>query len=71
MNMKNRIEELKKQCYVSVIDRDGDNEYDMDKFAALIIQEVIAALYDEIQYATSEVIAWETREAINKRLGVE
>jgi hypothetical protein len=69
--MKNRIEELKKQCYVSVIDRDGDNEYDMDKFAALIIQEVIAALYDEIQYATSEVIPWETREAIYKRLGVE
>ncbi len=69
--MKNRIEELKKQCYVSVIDRDGDNEYDMDKFAALIIQEVIAAVYDEIQYATSYAIASETREAINKQFGVE
>ena len=37
--MNDKIENLKKQCYISLIDRDGDMEYDMEKFAELIIKE--------------------------------
>jgi hypothetical protein len=42
----NIIEQFKKQCYLSVIDRDGDNEYDLDKFANLIIHECIHIIED-------------------------
>ncbi len=42
----NLIEQFKKQCYISVIDRDGDNEYDLDKFANLIIHECIHIIED-------------------------
>ena len=34
--MNKRIQELKDQCYISIVDRDGDTEYDMEKFARLI-----------------------------------
>ena len=37
--MNQKIENFKNQCYISLIDRDGDMEYDMEKFAELIIKE--------------------------------
>jgi hypothetical protein len=37
--MNERIKELKDQCYISIINRDGDNPYDMEKFAQLIVRE--------------------------------
>ena len=37
--MNEQIKELKDQCYICLIDRDDDNEYDMEKFAELIILE--------------------------------
>ena len=37
--MNQKIENLKNQCYISLIDRDGDMEYDMEKFAELIVRE--------------------------------
>ncbi len=46
--MNEKIKELKKQCYISVADpdRNGDIEYDMEKFAELIIKECIASIDD-------------------------
>ena len=35
--MNKRIQKLKDQCYIPVADRVDGNEYDMDKFAHLII----------------------------------
>lgn len=37
--MNERIKEFKDQCYISIINRNGDNEYDMEKFAQLIVKE--------------------------------
>ena len=37
--MNQKIENFKNQCYISLIDRDGDMEYDMEKFAELIVRE--------------------------------
>ena len=37
--MNKRILELKDQCYIPIADRYSDTEYDMDKFAELIIDE--------------------------------
>ena len=39
--MNNKIEELKKQCYIYILDSDRncDIEFDMEKFAELIIKE--------------------------------
>jgi len=39
--MNERIKELKDQCYISIIDQNGDNEYDMEKFAQLIVRECV------------------------------
>jgi ethanolamine ammonia-lyase large subunit len=44
--MNKRIEQLKKECYISIIDRQGDNEYDLEKFAELIIKECIGIIED-------------------------
>jgi|688.fasta_scaffold2837361_2 hypothetical protein len=44
--MNKRIEEIKKECYISIIDRQGDNEYDLEKFAELIIKECIGIIED-------------------------
>lgn len=48
--MSNKIKELKKQCYLDLLQRDGDNEYDMEKFARLIIEEACDVVRDEVQY---------------------
>ncbi len=60
--MNEQIKELmKKQCYVSVADRDGDSEYDMEKFAALIIKECANYAFSDDQ----------ERNAMLKHFGVE
>ena len=45
--------------------------FNKEKFAKLIIQEVIAAAYDEIQYATSYSVANEIHKSLNKQFGLE
>ena len=34
-----KIDALKRQCYLPIDDRNDDTEYDMEKFAELIIRE--------------------------------
>lgn len=62
--MNKRIQELKDQCYISVADRVGDTEYDMEKFAELIVKECaqVASDYDGAHYVGT---------AIEKHFGVE
>lgn len=62
--MNKRIQELKDQCYISIADRDGDTEYDMDKFARLLILECarVASDYDGAHYVGT---------AIERHFGVE
>jgi hypothetical protein len=62
--MNERIKELKDQCYISVADRDGDTEYDMEKFAQLLILKCIDLLVDEEDHEVA-------KEIVYKRLGVE
>jgi hypothetical protein len=64
--MNKRIQELKDQCYISVADRDGDAEYDMEKFARLIAAECARICYDE-DYTSGSGYA----RAITKRFGVD
>jgi hypothetical protein len=40
--MNEKIKELMKQCYIPVVDREGDGEYDMEKFAELIVKECVS-----------------------------
>jgi len=37
--MNELIQELKAQCYIPIVDRVGDTEYDMEKFARLLAAE--------------------------------
>jgi hypothetical protein len=46
--MNQRIQELKAQCYIPIVDRVGDTEYDMEKFAVLLVKECISVLDEEI-----------------------
>jgi hypothetical protein len=47
--MSNKIKELKNQCYLDLRQSD-DDEYDMEKFARLIIEEACDVVRDEVQY---------------------
>jgi hypothetical protein len=62
--MNERIQELKDQCYISVADQDGDTEYDMDKFARLLILKCINLLVTVDDHEVA-------KEIVYKRLGVE
>ena len=66
--MNNKIEELKKQCYISVADRNGDNEYDMEKFAKLIVQACSDFVF---KYAPSEVSAIDLSLGLEEHFGVK
>jgi len=46
--MNENIENLKKQCYISIVDRDGDMEYNMQKFAELIVKECYQICKDNL-----------------------
>ena len=69
--MNKRIQELKAQCYISVADRVGDTEYDMEKFAELLIREC-AKFLDENSGSDCTNNVWypEPEELLN-HFGVE
>lgn len=69
--MNEKIKEIMSKCYVPVIERDGDNEYNMEKFAKLIIKDVLSNVFDEVQYSTSRSIANEIDETLKKYYGIE
>jgi hypothetical protein len=53
--MNERIQELKDQCYIPIVDRDSDTEYDMEKFAELIIRECA----EQIRLQGTDWIDWQ------------
>ena len=69
--MNDKIENLKKQCYISLIDRDGDMEYDMKKFAELIIKETLEVVRDEVQYALDDYLADTIDLRVKNHFGIE
>ena len=69
--MNDKIENLKKQCYISLIDRDGDMEYDMEKFAELIVKETLEVVRDEVQYALDDYLADTIDLRVKNHFGVE
>jgi hypothetical protein len=69
--MNERIKELKDQCYICLIDRDDDNEYDMEKFAELIVRECLDIVNrKEYSYHEADPL-WETAQLIKERFGAE
>lgn len=69
--MNQKIENLKKQCYISLIDRDGDMEYDMEKFAELILVEAMEIVHDEVVYEMDEKTADRIVLKIGSHFGIE
>ena len=69
--MNQKIENLKNQCYISLIDRDGDMEYDMEKFAELIVKETLEVVRDEVQYALDDYLADTIDLRVKNHFGVE
>ena len=69
--MNEKIENLKNQCYISLIDRDGDMEYDMEKFAELIVKETLEVVRDEVQYALDDYLADTIDLRVKNHFGVE
>ena len=68
--MNQKIENLKNQCYISLIDRDGDMEYDMEKFAELIVRECQLRVEQYINDCGGEVSSIPDT-VIMKHFGVE
>jgi hypothetical protein len=74
--MNDRIAELRKQAMETYTysDCDGDNNrgtrLNEEKFAELIIQDVIEEFYDEIQYNFSSGYAQEITGSVKKHFGV-
>ena len=58
--MNKKIAELMKDCYIPLVERNGDNEYDMEKFAELIIKECINVVHVKIDDSIRVAIAIET-----------
>jgi len=52
--MNDKIKLIKKQCYISLLDpgRNGDIEYDMEKFAELLIKECARVAEDVGKFRT-------------------
>ena len=72
--MNDKIEELKKQCYLNLLVREDDNEYDMELFAELIIKECkknfIKVWYEQgLDIRGAEISKFLTR--FEEHLGVE
>ena len=44
--MNDVINEIMKECYLGLAERQGDNEYNMEKFAELIINQCIDCCID-------------------------
>lgn len=60
--MNDKIKELKKQCYISVADRVGDTEYDMEKFAELLIRECAKHITDQQDLVETN---WQCKDGIH------
>lgn len=55
--MNQKIADIMKECYVPLVERDGDNVYDMEKFAKLIIRECINCC-DDSKEEYSKSVDW-------------
>jgi hypothetical protein len=69
--MNKRILELKAQCYISIVDRDSDNAYDMDKFARLLIQECAKFLDENSGSDNCNNVFYPEPEELLKHFGVK
>ena len=69
--MNKRIQELKDQCYISVADQDGDTEYDMDKFAELLIRECARFLDENSGSDSCNNVWYPEPEELLKHFGVD
>jgi hypothetical protein len=69
--MNERIQEIKDQCYIPIIDRDGDNAYDMDKFARLLIQEGAKFLDERCVSDNCNNVFYPEPEELLKHFGVK
>jgi hypothetical protein len=69
--MNKRILELKAQCYISIVDRDGDNAYDMDKFARLLILECAKFLDERCSSDNCNNVLYPEPEELLKHFGVK
>lgn len=72
--MNNKIKELADEAGFmdSWFSESGDDcERELKKFADLIVKEVIAEFYDEIQYQFSTAYAQEITDSAKRRFGVK
>ena len=69
--MNKLILELKDQCYISVADQDGDTEYDMDKFALLLIRECARFLDERCGSDSCNNVWYPEPEELLKHFGVD
>ena len=69
--MNKRIQELKAQCYIPIVDRVGDNEYDMEKFAELLIRECARFLDERCGSDSCNNVWYPEPEELLKHFGVE
>ena len=73
--MNKRIQELKDQCYIPIVDRDGDTEYDMEKFAQLIIKDYEKLLPEICPWVDADkeglMYGWHVQFVARKHFGVE
>ena len=53
--MNKKIKDIMKECYVNLLERDGDNVYDMEKFAKLIIRECSNVAMDNLDCPASAI----------------
>ena len=67
--MNNKINELAERADCT-IDGLGYGEGNIEKFAQLIIKEVISEFYDEIQYSFSIGYAKEITDSVKQRFGI-
>ncbi len=72
--MNDKIQSIKKQCYICLLDpdRNGDLEYDMEKFAELLIRECarVAAEVGDLRTGVEYVIPQLCSLEIKKHFGI-
>ena len=72
--MNEKIQKIKEQCYIPVVTRYGDSEYDMEKFAELIVQECILLIQNEMQgedQISSDFVYNKVVKPVKEHFGVE
>jgi len=68
--MNKRIQELKAQCYIPIVDRVDDNEYDLEKFAELLIRECARFLDERCGSDSCNNVWYPEPEELLKHFGV-